>query len=535
MALQNFVDKVGPVISAAWLNAVDVLKFTIFDDATTKALARTALTFDAPLEIVNGGTGNRGSGATFLTFLASFFPFIWQYIYPRTASEIAQSVTPVDYSYPPYHTGRYGVVMDSGGTNNNTQLANWIKAIPVDGTGYISQSENGGYAQYTTGITRTTRCSILGFGQASRLNYTGTGVAMTFNEARFCTFGRFYITGTASGLGGIYFRNGQECLSMFELYVDSFTTGYAVRFSDSWDITIEAGGLRQSATGVLCDATNLGQGGVNNVVNIHSVDLSFNTLGIDYQSGNSANFTGNDFSDCTVAIEIGRAQAGTKFVGAVNVTDGNWFEGTGAGVRVGRGNTSSNTPRDVWIQGNYFGNLGDQIRFYVGTRLGWGRNQWGSGACIIDAGVTQTYVGDRGVTITDGSTVGQTTTIAYDTINIPDITMRGSTSFSGTLSPAAIAANTNNYNPAGLSTANVLILNATGPFNITGMVPPRSFCYLIVINISASTLTFTHEDGASTAANRFVLSGGANMALARTGGIVLYYDQSTSRWYAMRT
>lgn len=43
MPLQNFVTKSLPVISAAWLNSVDVLKFTVFGDSTTKAAARTAL------------------------------------------------------------------------------------------------------------------------------------------------------------------------------------------------------------------------------------------------------------------------------------------------------------------------------------------------------------------------------------------------------------------------------------------------------------------------------------------------------------
>lgn len=59
MALQNFIDKSGPVISAAWLNAVDILKFTVFGDATTKANARIALTSDAAFEVANGGTGQR--------------------------------------------------------------------------------------------------------------------------------------------------------------------------------------------------------------------------------------------------------------------------------------------------------------------------------------------------------------------------------------------------------------------------------------------------------------------------------------------
>lgn len=57
MALQNFVDKVGPVFSAAWANAVDVLKVTVFADAATKAQARAALTSDAPMSVGQGGTG----------------------------------------------------------------------------------------------------------------------------------------------------------------------------------------------------------------------------------------------------------------------------------------------------------------------------------------------------------------------------------------------------------------------------------------------------------------------------------------------
>jgi hypothetical protein len=57
MALQNFVDKVGPTLSAAWLNGVDILNTTVFGNATTKSAARTALTSDAPMSVAQGGTG----------------------------------------------------------------------------------------------------------------------------------------------------------------------------------------------------------------------------------------------------------------------------------------------------------------------------------------------------------------------------------------------------------------------------------------------------------------------------------------------
>lgn len=61
MPLQNFVDKVGPVVSAAWLNMVDVLSTTVFNNAATPTQARTALgvlgaSKPADLSRVNSGT-----------------------------------------------------------------------------------------------------------------------------------------------------------------------------------------------------------------------------------------------------------------------------------------------------------------------------------------------------------------------------------------------------------------------------------------------------------------------------------------------
>lgn len=43
MPLQNFVDNSLPTIKAAWLNAVDAFYYTLFNQATTAAQARTAL------------------------------------------------------------------------------------------------------------------------------------------------------------------------------------------------------------------------------------------------------------------------------------------------------------------------------------------------------------------------------------------------------------------------------------------------------------------------------------------------------------
>lgn len=108
MGLQNFTDQVGPTIQAIWLNAVDKLKFTVFADADTKALARAALTSDTPLEIVNGGTGNRTG----------------LFVIARTSIEQAAGITPTFTNYAPYDLRRYGVVGD--GVTDDTAALNAI-------------------------------------------------------------------------------------------------------------------------------------------------------------------------------------------------------------------------------------------------------------------------------------------------------------------------------------------------------------------------------------------------------------------------
>jgi hypothetical protein len=118
MALQNFVDKVGPVVSSVWLNSVDLLKFTIFGDSTTKGQARTALTSDNPLEVTNGGTGSRLGAQALYTV--------------QTANEATAGVTPTNFFYAPLNVLRYGAVGD-GATNDTTAIQNAINVAAVTG------------------------------------------------------------------------------------------------------------------------------------------------------------------------------------------------------------------------------------------------------------------------------------------------------------------------------------------------------------------------------------------------------------------
>lgn len=96
MALQNFVDKLGPVVSATWLNTVDILKETIFGNATTKEQARANLTADLPLEIGNGGTGQR-TEADLIAWIRSGLTFGMSGGFTATLTGVAETVTGTAY------------------------------------------------------------------------------------------------------------------------------------------------------------------------------------------------------------------------------------------------------------------------------------------------------------------------------------------------------------------------------------------------------------------------------------------------------
>lgn len=186
MPLQNFVAKTGPAISAVWLNAVDVLKFTIFGDATTPAQARTNLTLDAPLEVANGGTGTRGSGASFLSFLASFFPSLYQYINPLTPAEITVGVTSIDYAYLPLNVLRY--LADPTGVADSLAAFNTASLVANTGGGGTITAPSGTFKLTGTPLFYTApnlgKVILQGAGRAATvLNYTGSAAGFGVSAA----------------------------------------------------------------------------------------------------------------------------------------------------------------------------------------------------------------------------------------------------------------------------------------------------------------------------------------------------------------
>lgn len=97
------------------------------------------------------------------------------------------------------------------------------------------------------------------------------------------------------------------------------------------------------------------------------------------------------------------------------------------------------------------------------------------------------------------------------------------------VSPAALAAGNNN-DYAGVGNSSFARLSADGAGStLTGVTGGADGRELIIVNL-ANTLTITHQDAASSAANRFITTAGASIALGADDMVTFIYDSTTARW-----
>lgn len=112
-------------------------------------------------------------------------------------------------------------------------------------------------------------------------------------------------------------------------------------------------------------------------------------------------------------------------------------------------------------------------------------------------------------------------------------TLLANFTLTGVISPTALSASVNDYNPTGLATCAIMRQDSDAAHSITGITAPSIGGQTIFFaNISSFTITLTDQDAASSAANRFDL-GGTDLAVTASQLIVLQYDATTARWRAV--
>lgn len=185
-------------------------------------------------------------------------------------------------------------------------------------------------------------------------------------------------------------------------------------------------------------------------------------------------------------------------------------------------------PAPTYISATSFTLVGDQTSaFHVGRRLKT-TNSGGTiystiSASVFGALTTVTVINDSGV-LDSGLSAVSYGLVAADNTSLP--WQKSAVNLAGTLTPAQITANQNDYTPGSLATANQLRLSTDARRNVTGLAGGSTGRLLTVLNVGTFPAVFTYEDALSAAANRFsfgcTLGGGQCM--------MIQYDSTSSRW-----
>lgn len=112
------------------------------------------------------------------------------------------------------------------------------------------------------------------------------------------------------------------------------------------------------------------------------------------------------------------------------------------------------------------------------------------------------------------------------------VTVANQFTFNGVITPTALSANVDDYSPTGWETANIVRLstNSGTARDLLGAasVSPGELKWLI--NLGPGLIRIQHEQGTSSASNRFLVPSGTTFGILVNGVCGILYDASSSRW-----
>lgn len=155
------------------------------------------------------------------------------------------------------------------------------------------------------------------------------------------------------------------------------------------------------------------------------------------------------------------------------------------------------------------------------------RNGGNGGNVIVGSGAAGTGATANGTAGTITFNIGPTTATTIDAS--ANMTHAFGLLLTGAISPTQLVANTNDWNPTGLSTAAVIRIDVSTAINLTGIVAQATGRMLLLYNKSADTVTLIH-DATSTAANRFFCPNNIDFGLSPHETCWLRYDGTDTRW-----
>jgi hypothetical protein len=149
----------------------------------------------------------------------------------------------------------------------------------------------------------------------------------------------------------------------------------------------------------------------------------------------------------------------------------------------------------------------------------------------LDA-VTGTNTGDEtgaGILTKLNTVAGLNYTTGSTTlVTVPGLTATGAVTYSGVITPTTLAANANDYAPAGFPTAATVRVSASVAVSITGLAGGAAGRQVTLANVGTFAITLPNANAGSVAANRFSFA--ADLVLRGGDSATLTYDGTTSTW-----
>jgi hypothetical protein len=125
-----------------------------------------------------------------------------------------------------------------------------------------------------------------------------------------------------------------------------------------------------------------------------------------------------------------------------------------------------------------------------------------------------------------------TSFLPLSAIQVRELTVEQTLVQSGAITPTMLTGNQNDYAPGGITSASSVNLSADAARNITGIAAGQVAGRRLVLTVTGGfAITLVNESASSTAANRFTLSGAANLTLASGASVELFY---AGRWFALK-
>lgn len=120
------------------------------------------------------------------------------------------------------------------------------------------------------------------------------------------------------------------------------------------------------------------------------------------------------------------------------------------------------------------------------------------------------------------------TDFSTSTITAGTLTSAGTFKLTGVITPASLAVNTDDWNPAGFADSAIVRASSVAAITLSGLQARDAGTVVDLQNVGSNTITLVSNNAGSLAANRFVFA--RSLELHPSESVLLWYDQTSTGW-----